>query len=889
MPNILVVDDERSIRLSVRQFLKDAGYQAYVAQDATQAMERLSASDVDVVLADVILPRVTGVSLLKSIRKVAPHVKVILMTGEPTVTTASEAVRSGAFDYLIKPIAKERLLKTVAGAVKVRMLEEERRRLEMQNQQYQRSLEQLIEQRTDALRRSDERLRLAQRVSRMGTWEWNVATKDVLWSDEVVAMWGYEPGQFTGTLDEVAARVHPDDLERWRESMRACVEDGIEHHLELRVLWPDGSVRWVEAFGDAERTDDGKALRMMGVVMDVTERKRAEQELRKSEATARALVNAPVDTVLLLDANGIVQDCNEALIRGFSASRDEVVGSCIWDKFAPDVTARRKACADKVMQTGEPVRFEDERNGIWYDNTLYPVFDHRQKVTGVAVIARHITEWRQAQQDLQDSEERFRAIFEQAAVGVALIDIATGEFLRVNRKYADILGLTPEEITATTFMAITHPDDLQEDLDNVERLKAGTIREFSMEKRYCRKDGSIVWVNLTVSPMRAPGQQPTSHIAVVEDITNRKYAEQALRESESRLREAQQMAHLGHWFWDVKTGNVEWSREVYNIFQLKPEEFTPQIDSILALSPWPEDNQRDKELIQRAIDSHEPGAYEQRFLRPDGSTGYYYSTFQGVYDDQGNLIAIKGTVQDTTERKQAEQKLLAYQNQLKSLASELTLTEERLRRNIATQLHDQISQSLVLSRFKLESLRDAVSQDAPRATLEEVRRVLSKTLEDSRHLTSELSYPILNVMGLEAAVGEWVLEEIQQKHGIVTAVDDDAQPKPLDEDVRAVLFRGVRELLMNVVKHARATRVKITMRREGDRIVIRVKDNGIGLATNGRFWQEQSGGFGLLSVVEAMERLGGQLHIESQPGAGCLATLTAPLNPKGQSAKQAQS
>ena len=134
----------------------------------------------------------------------------------------------------------------------------------------------------------------------------------------------------------------------------------------------------------------------------------------------------------------------------------------------------------------------------------------------------------------------------------------------------------------------------------------------------------------------------------------RRQAEEALSESERKLNEAQKMAQLGNWTWDVTTGSVEWSEEVFNIFQLDPKAFTPQIDSILSLSPWPEDHERDKELIRRAMESQEKGSYEQRFLRPDNSVGYYYSTFHGKYDEGGNLIFIVGTVQDITERKRAE-------------------------------------------------------------------------------------------------------------------------------------------------------------------------------------------------------------------------------------------
>lgn len=134
-------------------------------------------------------------------------------------------------------------------------------------------------------------------------------------------------------------------------------------------------------------------------------------------------------------------------------------------------------------------------------------------------------------------------------------------------------------------------------------------------------------------------------------------AENALRESDARLREAHGMAHLGYWQWNVKTGTVDWSEEVYRIFRLDPKTFVPTIESVLALSPWPGDHERDLNLIREATASHKPGTYEQRFLRPDKSVGYYFSTFQGKYSEEGELLSIVGTVQDITERKRAEEEL----------------------------------------------------------------------------------------------------------------------------------------------------------------------------------------------------------------------------------------
>jgi PAS domain S-box-containing protein len=147
------------------------------------------------------------------------------------------------------------------------------------------------------------------------------------------------------------------------------------------------------------------------------------------------------------------------------------------------------------------------------------------------LLRQEIAERKDIEASLRKSEARFRVIFEQAAVGVAEIVSRTGEFVSINRRYCDIVGYTVDEMLTMTFQDITHPEDLQPDLDNMARLTAGEIREFTMEKRYLRKDGSIVWVTLAVTPMWAPGEEPTHHIAVVEDITARKQAEENLRKA----------------------------------------------------------------------------------------------------------------------------------------------------------------------------------------------------------------------------------------------------------------------------------------------------------------------------------------------------------------------
>jgi signal transduction histidine kinase len=232
---------------------------------------------------------------------------------------------------------------------------------------------------------------------------------------------------------------------------------------------------------------------------------------------------------------------------------------------------------------------------------------------------------------------------------------------------------------------------------------------------------------------------------------------------------------------------------------------------------------------------------------------------------------------DIVKRRRVERKLLDYQVQLKSLASELTLTEERERRKIALDIHDRISQGLVISKMKLEQLRESEASDHIAGELDEVCHMLGQSIDSGRLLTFDLGSPILYELGFEVAVAEWLTEQVR-KHNIETEFEDDEEPKPLDDDVRGVLFRMVRELLFNVVKHAGAKKVKVSIFRDDTLLKVLVEDNGVGFEPNkiARIGS-RTGGFGLFSIRERLEQLGGRLEIESAPGRGCTAIITVPL------------
>ncbi len=269
--------------------------------------------------------------------------------------------------------------------------------------------------------------------------------------------------------------------------------------------------------------------------------------------------------------------------------------------------------------------------------------------------------------------------------------------------------------------------------------------------------------------------------------------------------------------------------------------------------------------------------YELIWLRKNGKKLYTIMSAAPLFDDAGNFRGGFGAMTDITPRKLAEKKLITYQGKLKSMASELSLTEERERRRIAAELHDRIGQTLAIAKIKLGALMELTSSSSIVKELDEIRDLVEHTIRHTRSLTVELSPPILYELGLVAAV-EWFTERIQKQYAIETQFEDDSHPKPLDEDVRVLLFKVVQELLFNVVKHSHARNARVTIRKDNDIIRIVIEDDGVGFKIHGHKSQiGQKTGFGLFSISERLDHIGGHFELDSSPDRGTCAMVSAPL------------
>jgi len=368
-------------------------------------------------------------------------------------------------------------------------------------------------------------------------------------------------------------------------------------------------------------------------------------------------------------------------------------------------------------------------------------------------------------------------------------------------------------------------------------------------------------------------QEPKTFISPgLSDIVAQDYLE-VLRDSEARFRTIFEATTMGIALVDKDGRVVECNPALQQMLGYSLRELVTQTFSGFFL---PDDASRGQALFQKLVQGQEDSYHvEQKYIRKDGGTAWgrlNVSLLRAAKVEDHLAICI---IEDIAEQKQAEKEIRTYQEQLRSVASELSLTEERERRRLATDLHDHVGQILALAQIKLGAIRESASSTHLVEPMDEVRRLIEQTIQYTRSLTFELSPPILYDLGFDAAV-EWLAELIQEQQGILVKVQADRSSKPMNDEIRVILFQTVRELLANVVKHASAKNIRVFIAREEATLQVTIEDDGLGMGISAEASNGPSG-FGFFSIGERLKYLGGHLGVVSEPGWGTRVTLQMPL------------
>src|SRR5712664_1949451 len=298
-------------------------------------------------------------------------------------------------------------------------------------------------------------------------------------------------------------------------------------------------------------------------------------------------------------------------------------------------------------------RFDGEFR--WFLFRGSPLRDRSGKVAKWYGTNTDLEERKRAEEALRKSEERWRSVFENSAIGVALTDL-NARYLVTNHVYQTIVGYTEEELRAVSFLSVTHEDFREANWALITELVEGKRRQFQIEKKYRRKDGSLVWVSNNVSLVPGTERVPRFIMALSEDITQRKRAEEKLRRSEADLLDAQRMSRTGSLKVDISSGTVTGSPQVFRIFGVMPGEDTSTPEFWLGRT-HPDDQKRVRELFDRSITQKTDFDTDYRIVLPDGAIKYLHSIGHPSLNESGNLVEFGGTIIDITERKQREEAL----------------------------------------------------------------------------------------------------------------------------------------------------------------------------------------------------------------------------------------
>ena len=612
---------------------------------------------------------------------------------------------------------------------------------------------------------------------------------------------------------------------------------------------------------------------------DIAERRRTEEALVESEARLlRAQAVAHVGNWELALATKTVWASVEAFqIYGIERTSPLLPLPQAQQVVLPEDRPRLDAALDGLLQRGASydLEFRMVRANDRAPRTIHSlatlICDAQGLPTKVVGTIQDITERKQTEKALQQSETKYRALVENAHEAVFVV--REGTLLFINRHGARLLGRDATELIGQSILPLVPEADRERTLADHRRLLRGDQTERYAERCFQSPDGAGRWIAINAIRIDWEGAPATLNFAM--DITERRQAEVALAESQSLQRAV----------FD-STGDMIWSVDPHRFGLLTfnhalADYFHQQRGIRLELGLRPED------LFPSADFSDRWRGYYQQTLHSGPFTAEYQSysgkvtmllTFN-LLEREAVVFGVSVFGKDITERKRAEQELLEHRRQLQSLAAELSRVEQHERRRLATLLHDDVIQALALSRIKLGALRVEVARPEHLAVVETIRQLLEQAIQSSRSLTFELSPPVLHELGLDPAL-DWLAEEFTKNHGLPCAFSCDGQPKPLHEDAAAVLFTAARELLWNAVKHAQATQVTVRSFRDADTIGLNVSDDGVGFdPAQNRLPSGRTGGFGLFNVRERLNYMRGTCEVRSQPGQGTCVLLRLPLDP----------
>jgi PAS domain S-box-containing protein len=724
----------------------------------------------------------------------------------------------------------------------------------------------------DALRESETRFRqVAENINEVFWLADPEATLIHYVSPAYEKIWGRSCDSLYAEPSSWMDSIHPDDRERVAEGVRLQEVRGRHDHT-YRIVRPDGSLRWIRDRAFPVSDESGKLIRVAGIAEDITERKRAEDQLRRSEEKFKTLFGIAPVGIAFLDSRMNLVDCNRALERMSGLSRQELLGGSWRRRTFLNADGSPRLWSERVSERG--VRERRHFNGVetgavlengdivWAEVSVAPL---AIPDASAVVIMHDITERKRAEERLQEYERAVEGLEEM----IAVVD-RDYRYLLANRAFLNFRGLERQQLIGRPVVEVLGREAFARIADKLRECLAGNTVRY--ETRYRFSDGRERDLLASYSPIEGPGG--IDRIACVfQDITERKKAEAALRESETRFRQITENIEEVFWITDLAGTTIYispayeriWGRSCESLYA-SPRSWREQI------------HPADRSRMEPSFSS-DPGftrAYIYRIVRADGSFRWIRDRGFPVHDECGNVVRFAGIAEDITATKSVEEELQRVNEQLRVLSWRLFRVRDEERRHLARELHDEIGQALTAAKINLSSI-DSPSVEEQAERLQESIALLDTLLRQVRQISLDLHPSTLDDLGLVPALRS-LLDQQAQRAGL-RARFSAVERAEIDRGIQTTAFRITQEAITNVLRHAQARFIGVRINIGKDRMKIRIVDDGIGFDTS----PIQSPGngeaaFGLVGMRERASLVGGQVRITSSPGKGTTVEVSLPIN-----------
>ncbi len=666
---------------------------------------------------------------------------------------------------------------------------------------------------------------------------------------------GYSIEDFQNGSVVYLHRIHPDERNQAATLFFQMLETKKPVSRNYRFRHKNGEYKWIEDSIIPVLDKDGKVAGCFGVVYDVSDKIQQLQTIKEYEK----FFSLSQDMFCIAGTDGYFKKINPSFERILGYSHEELLARPFIDFVHPDDVSKTMAELSHLSRGGITVNFENryrckDGNYKWLSWTSSPA----DTSSLVYAVARDITDQKAVNESLRKNEAFLNSVVENIPNMIFVKEAKELKFVRFNKAGEELIGYAREDMIGKNdfdFFPKKEADFFTS--KDREVLKQKKLANIPQERIQTRNKGERI-LHTQKIPLYDQNGKPEYLLGISEDITEKKRAEELIKENQQKLIEAQEIAHVGSWEVDLKTEEITLSREACRLFGIEKEKKISREEFRKLIHP--DDRESIAELVESSLENKKPFETELKVVWQDGSIHYLLARGRPIVKND-KVVKLMGTGLDITESKLAAIKIMKA----------LVTGQDIERRRIADDLHDSLGQKLSAIKLTCENIHSKEKID--RSELKRLSGQLNEAIEEIRNISYNLIPATLNEFGLKSTLLD-LCNRLDSTDDIKVSFQAYGVRDGIDKNIEFAVYRIVQELLTNAIKHSQASEIAVQLFERDNKLILTVEDDGVGF-DKGEANFENS--LGLNSITSRAKALNGMFEIDSQPGNGTLASVEIPL------------